>query len=262
MMLLQRLPGAGCCEFGHSANCSCLSSILQTPGLPLTYTDRNGWTEARDLTTLKSHSVNAHFLPATGKVPNDNDGDVELLVVEGLSALHAVDNVRQPQEQAVLCIQGKLPNADTRPRSRVLAHEQCQLLFSTLGCGTESACNPELLRYQRICLLVEGDADGKHVLWLQLMLFKQYLAPLLETGLIRVIHAPVARINAVHADNQALNHERYLWDEAEKRRHLDSMDTSDERTMTAFKGIASLASPELNYLLVDRTTRREKLVTP
>ncbi len=186
---------------------------------------------------------------------------MELLIVEGQSALHAIDQVRRAETQAVLCMQGKLPNAVDRPRSRVLAHAQCQMLFSTLGCGVEPDCDPENLRYRQVCLLVEGDADGQHVLWLQLLLFKQYLAPLLEHRFVRVIHAPVGRLPAPDTNLEKPACENYLWNEAEKRRYLDSANDPGQSTITAFKGIASLSSSEIDYLLVDPTTRRERIVT-
>lgn len=184
------------------------------------------------------------------------------MIVEGQSALNAVNQVRQAKNQALLCIQGKLPNAADRSRSRVMAHEQCQILFSTLGCGIESQCNPDNLQFRQVCLLVEGDADGQHVLWLQLLLFKHYLAPLLEHGQVRVINAPVGRRSSPDRNRADMSHNNYLWNESEKRRYLDSEAGIGRSTITAFKGIASLPPKELHFLLVDPATRRERLVTP
>jgi len=192
-----------------------------------------------------------YWLPATAKYP---DEPLELLIVEGQSALQAIDNVRHRRSQAVLSLQGKIPNAAARSRKQVLAHAQTKQLISVLGTGVEADCDPKLLQFHRICILTEADADGQHALWLLLQLFRRYMAPLLSSGVVIVIQAPLARIDTP-------DETRYLWNDNEKRRYLECRDAEEQSTISVFKGIASLSATDRHHWLVNPATRREQMIS-
>jgi len=260
-MLLQCLPRGCRCQGSHRAgshrtNCSCPRRILQCAAEPaLGAVDCCGILQLpnRDCSVF----MNPHLLPARPSLSERCHASAELLVVEGQSALHAIDAVRRRDSQAVLCLQGKLPNAADRSRTRLLAHKQTRLLLDTLGCGLSPACDPERLAWSRVLLLAEGDSDGQHALWLILQLFTHYLAPLLCSGHVRVIRAPVARVDESGTENTATH---YLWSDAEKRRYLAQNTESRTATISTFKGIASMTANERHQLLVDPATRREQVL--
>lgn len=183
------------------------------------------------------------------------DPPPELLIVEGQSALHAINNVRDKRDQAVLGLQGKLPNAAKLSRKRVLEHTQTRQLIATLAVGLESECSPSTLPFRGVRMLVEADADGQHTLWLLLQLFQHYLHPLLDAGLLGSIHCPLARIDSAEGS-------RYMWNDNEKRRYLDCENTSETSTITVFKGIASLTATERHHWLINPATRREQVYNP
>lgn len=175
--------------------------------------------------------------------------------MEGQSALHAINNVRNKRDQALLSLQGKLPNAAKLTRTRVLEHSQTRQLISTLAVGLEAECNPLALPFRGVRMLVEADADGQHTLWLLLQLFHRYLHPLLDAGLVGSIQCPLARIDGAVGSH-------YVWNNNEKRRYLDCEDSSETRTITVFKGIASLTATERHQWLINPATRREQVYKP
>jgi len=180
----------------------------------------------------------------------------ELFVVEGKSALGAINQVRDKQNQAVLAMQGKPPNAAKLSRAKVLANDQVQRLVETLECGTGDQCRPERLKFHKICLLSDADPDGIHCQQLMMVLFQTLFEPLLEHEKVVTLACPLYR----YTDGQQKT--RYWWNESDKRRFIDQTGGAVTGTITRFKGLASLATNEKFDLLINRKTRSEHFVKP
>jgi len=114
----------------------------------------------------------------------------ELFVVEGDSAASAVARVRDPLHQAVLPMQGKPLNAARAPRAKVESHPFFGPLAAALGVGFEATCDPRRLRYDRVLVLTDPDADGIHCGYLVLLFFHRWMRPLLDAGRIEVVRPP------------------------------------------------------------------------
>ena len=92
--------------------------------------------------------------------------EAELLLVEGESAAQSVAAVRQSLRQAVLPLQGKPLNAWKAGRDKVLASPLYRQLAAALGLPDAVSCSDAdvgRLRYGRILLLFDPDADGIHI---------------------------------------------------------------------------------------------------
>jgi DNA gyrase subunit B/topoisomerase-4 subunit B len=118
----------------------------------------------------------------------------ELFVVEGDSASSAVARVRDPAFQAVLPMQGKPLNARRAVPGRVAAHPLYAALVGALGTGIGDRCDAAVVRYDRVLLLMDPDADGIHCGVLMLMFFHRWLRPLLEGGHVEVVRPPWGEI--------------------------------------------------------------------
>ena len=86
----------------------------------------------------------------------------ELFVVEGDSAAASVSRVRDPRFQAVLPMQGKPLNAVKASRQKVVSHAFFGPLIAALGTGIDADFRLGGLRYDRVLLLMDPDADGIH----------------------------------------------------------------------------------------------------
>ncbi len=175
------------------------------------------------------------------------NADSEIFIVEGKSALNALDQVRSRAHQAVFAVQGKLPNAARHSAGRLLKNPQASGLLSTLGYTAEGQSD---CQFSQVLLATDPDADGHHCRWLMLALLQRFCRPLLESGRVRVVSAPMFRVG----DKDSSNCE-YFWSEHDKQQFLANRSDTGQG-VTTFKGLASLSSDELHRWVVAASTRR------
>jgi DNA gyrase subunit B len=124
------------------------------------------------------------------------DSGAELFVVEGESAAAAVCAARDPLRQAVLALQGKPLNSLRARAPRVAADPFLGALADALGLQPGPGCTLGGLRYERVLLLHDPDADGIHIGALLLMHVYRWLRPLLDAGRLERVVAPVGEVHA------------------------------------------------------------------
>lgn len=127
----------------------------------------------------------------------------ELFVVEGESAGAAVARVRDATFQAVLPIRGKPLNAARATAARVAAHPVYAALAAALGTGLGTGYDASLLRFDRLLLLMDPDADGIHCGALLLVFLHRWMRPLVADGRVGVVRPPWGEV--------ALPGERPRW---------------------------------------------------
>jgi DNA gyrase subunit B len=135
----------------------------------------------------------------------------ELLLVEGDSALASVAAIRDERRQAVLALQGKPLNAWVATDARVAQHAQYKLLAQALGLPSPTTPLDEALlttlRFERIALLLDPDADGIHIGALLILYLQRWWPLLLSTGRVVQLRAPMFELvcevtgDVQHADN-------------------------------------------------------------
>lgn len=118
----------------------------------------------------------------------------ELFIVEGDSASASVAAARNQTLQAVLPIQGKPLNPLRANRNQVAEYPCYQDMVSAIGSGWDSEFDLTKMRYERVVLLFDPDADGIHCSMLVLMFFYRWMRPLLEAGRIHLVRAPLFQI--------------------------------------------------------------------
>ena len=128
-----------------------------------------------------------------GRRPTD---PLELFVVEGESAALAVGRVRNAATQAVLAMQGKPLNALKATRAKVAAQPFFAALIAGLGAGWGEACDASRLRYDRVLLLMDPDADGIHCGLLLIMFFHRWMRPVLDAGRVEIVRPPWGEVAA------------------------------------------------------------------
>lgn len=183
------------------------------------------------------------------------DTDNELFVVEGDSAAGNVARVRDTDLQAVLPMQGKPMNAQKATEARIEANIWFKALIDALGCGIGERFTLEALRYRRILLLFDPDADGIHSGALMLLFFRRFMPTALEEGRVWMVRAPLLRITApslpepVYATSEA--HYQHLLGE------LSVKGVADVQTLR-FRGLGSLEEGLLTESCVAPATRHAR----
>ena len=178
----------------------------------------------------------------------------ELFLVEGDSAAAAVAGVRDTDTQAVLPMQGKPLNATRASRAKVLAHPFFAPLLAALNVGIEAGCDPHRLRYERVLVLTDPDADGIHCGFLVLLFFHRWLLPLLDAGRIEVVRPPWGEVVAEGQQTLAFSEPELSL----------LADRARERGATAvrrFRGLAALDAALLRDTCIAADTRRTSAVS-
>ena len=138
-----------------------------------------------------SPGVSSKFFDSLRNAPQ---AAAELFLVEGDSAAEAVCAVRNPALQAVLPLQGKPMNALKATPGRLLASPWFAALTAVLGDAPGTALPLGTLRYERVLLLMDPDADGIHAGALVQLFFYRCMPTLLESGRLEIVHAPWGEI--------------------------------------------------------------------
>jgi DNA gyrase subunit B len=120
----------------------------------------------------------------------------ELFVVEGDSASTAVAIVRNLANQAVLPMQGKPLNAWRASKNKVSKNEFFNAFIEALGAGWDETFDVQSMRYQKVILLFDPDADGIHCEMLFLLFIYRWMRPLLDAGRLAAIRSPICEITA------------------------------------------------------------------
>jgi DNA gyrase subunit B/topoisomerase-4 subunit B len=185
----------------------------------------------------------------------------ELLLVEGDSALSSVSAVRNSRTQGVLALQGKPLNAWQAPQARVAQHAQYRLLAEALGLADPTkleARQLELLRFERVALLFDPDADGIHIGALMLLYVKRWLPALIDAGRLVMLRAPMFELVSA-ADGEVLHadHPGECRTMAEQLRQASS---GQAPRVQAHRGLGSIAPAALRQRCVDPATRVQRIV--
>ena len=175
----------------------------------------------------------------------------ELFVVEGESAALAVTRVRDATTQAVIAMQGKPLNAVRATEKKLAAHPLFTGLTDSLGTGRGDAFDLAKLRYARVLLLMDPDADGIHCGVLMLMFFYRWMRPLLDAGHVEIVRPPWGEV--VPADGTP---PRHACSEAEFQALSDAVRARGPATARRFRGLAAIEPQLLLAACIAPATRR------
>lgn len=108
--------------------------------------------------------------------------NLELIIVEGDSALGSTKNGRDTSCQGIFPIRGKLPNAFKTSKSAFLSNQEIASIISIIGCGYGKSFDITKCKFDKIIFMSDADADGSHIDTLLLRFFIMYLPELITAG--------------------------------------------------------------------------------
>ncbi|MDZ4828193.1 MAG: DNA gyrase subunit B [Actinomycetota bacterium] len=208
---------------------------------------RNAAKQARELTRRKTALDGVGMPDKLADCAARNRDETELFIVEGDSAGGSARDARDPKQQAILPLRGKLLNVERASIDKIVANAEIQSLIAAIGGGIGADFDITKLRYGKVVILADADVDGGHIRTLLITFFYRQMQALVEHKRLYVAQPP---LYSVEIGGQ----KQYVADDAARLALVESH-PNRQLTFARFKGLGEMDPHELRETCMDPLTR-------
>ncbi|WP_025909350.1 DNA topoisomerase type IIA subunit B [Priestia flexa] len=192
------------------------------------------------------------FLPCRSK----DNSEVELIIIEGDSAMNSVKNSRNSKIQCVMPIKGKSLNVVKSNLDSILKNKEIRGIFQILNCGMEyegkaikgiKKFNIDDMSVNKIIIFSDEDEDGMHIRSLIIAIMRILAPQIIEKGHLYVLESPLYKI-----ENGKDLH--LVYSEREKNELVRNL--TGKVNVQRFKGLGGLNSSMLSKTAMHPENRR------
>lgn len=176
----------------------------------------------------------------------------ELYISEGLSAMSALKQARDPEYQALYPIRGKIKSVYKAKAVDALNSQLIKNIIQLVGTGVNtktSKCDLSSLKFDKIIFAHDFDSDGLHINSLLLTLFYTFMREVIEDGHVYSLETPLFEI--VYKDGTKV----FAYDEKEK---AELTSNKDVKKIMRNKGLGEISAEDMAICLNSDTQRLKK----
>ncbi|WP_425955549.1 DNA topoisomerase (ATP-hydrolyzing) subunit B [Xylanimonas sp. McL0601] len=186
--------------------------------------------------------------------------ECEIYIVEGDSAGGSAVRGRNPHNQAILPIRGKILNVERARLDKALSNQEVQSLITAFGTGIGEDFDLTKLRYHKVILMADADVDGQHIATLLLTLLFRYMRPLIEYGYVYLAMPPLYRLKWSNSPHD------YVYSDKERDAYIREGLAAGKRMpkdkgIQRYKGLGEMDYQELWETTMDPAHRTLRQVT-